>query len=58
MVLPYEHKAMLHELSLEARHEIMEALNIALVVSEKILYNEGFNVGINLGLAGGGGFRR
>ncbi len=55
MILPYEHKAFLHDLLPEVRREIMEALNIALVTSKTILYNEGFNVGINLGLAGGGG---
>lgn len=55
LILPYEHKANLHELSLEARGEIMEVINTALCVSEKALYNEGFNIGINLGSAGGGG---
>ncbi len=55
MVLPYEHKGWLDELSPLVRSEIMEAINNALVVSKKVLYNEGFNVGINLGSAGGGG---
>ena len=55
MVLPYEHKGWLDELSADVRREIMEATNIALVISKKTLYNEGFNVGINLGTAGGGG---
>ena len=55
LILPYEHKANLHELSLEARGEIMEVINTALCISEKALYNEGFNIGINLGSAGGGG---
>ena len=55
MVLPYEHKGWLDELSAEGRGEIMEAINSALIISKDVLYNEGFNVGINLGSAGGGG---
>jgi ATP adenylyltransferase len=55
LILPYEHKANLYDLSQETRAELMETVNTALSISEKTLYNDGFNVGINLGGAGGGG---
>jgi len=55
LILPNEHKANLDELSSAVRAEMMEALNIAISIMGKIMNAEGFNIGINLGVAGGGG---
>lgn len=55
MILPYEHKAELHDLDAQVRTEIMEVLTTVMPVVTKALDTQGFNVGINLGLAGGGG---
>lgn len=55
MVMPIEHKAELHELNQETRAELMEVVNIATKALQKVMNPNGFNVGINLGMAGGGG---
>lgn len=55
MVLPAEHKGTLEALTPEERADIMEATNICVNVLTKELKPEGFNIGINLGKAGGGG---
>lgn len=55
MILPYEHKPDLCDLSSEVRAELMEVTNISVEALKKVLNPGGFNVGINLGLAGGGG---
>jgi ATP adenylyltransferase len=55
MVLPLEHKAELFELSSKVRAELMEATNVATEVLKKTMKPNGFNVGINIGFAGGGG---
>ncbi len=55
MVLPYEHKGELQQLTPHVRSEMMEVVNEAIQVQQKVLNAEGFNVGINLGIAGGGG---
>ncbi len=55
MILPFEHKGDLSELSASVRAEMMEALNICVQVIGKVMNAEGFNIGINLGVAGGGG---
>ncbi len=55
MILPLEHKANLHELSKVVRAEMMEAVSLCTAVMEPALTAEGFNVGVNLGSAGGGG---
>jgi ATP adenylyltransferase len=55
LILPYEHKAELPDLTQEARAEMMEVVALSLPIVGKILQAEGFNVGINLGVAGGGG---
>lgn len=55
MILPNEHKGELHELSASVRAEMMEALNASIGVIDKVVKAKGFNIGINLGVAGGGG---
>jgi len=55
MILPLEHKGDLSDLSSTVRAEMMEALNKSIQVIGKTMNAEGFNVGINLGIAGGGG---
>ncbi|PCI74303.1 HIT family hydrolase [Candidatus Dependentiae bacterium] len=55
MVLPYEHKGELFELTQEVRAVIMEEVNFALEALKKSINPHGFNVGLNLGDAGGGG---
>ncbi len=57
MVLPYEHIADLSQTSPEVRAEMMEATTMATIAIGKATKCEGFNVGINLGSAGGGGLR-
>ena len=55
MILPNEHKADFSDLSSEVRAELMEATNCSIEILKKVLKPGGFNVGVNLGLAGGGG---
>jgi len=55
MVLPLEHKAELHELSPEVRAELMELVNKSIEILKETLNPNGFNIGINIGIAGGGG---
>ncbi len=55
MVLPNEHKADLRDLSKKVRTEIFEVVPAALTALEKVLRAKGFNIGINMGVAGGGG---
>ncbi len=55
MVLPFEHEGDLTKLSTETRTELMEVTSLSLPIIEKALDAQGFNVGINLGAAGGGG---
>lgn len=55
MILPFEHKSSLETLDQETRAEIMEAINHCVKTTEKIMQCLGHNVGINLGIAGGGG---
>jgi len=55
MVLPIEHKAELADLSLQAQHELIEQVNAGVELLKKTMKPEGFNIGLNLGIAGGGG---
>ncbi|MBD3231522.1 HIT domain-containing protein [Candidatus Dependentiae bacterium] len=55
MVLPCEHKAELSDLSSKVRSELINVVNIAIEALKKTMNPDGFNVGINLGMAGGGG---
>lgn len=55
MILPYEHKPELCDLSKDIRSELMELINISIEILKKVLKPHGFNVGINLGIGSGGG---
>lgn len=55
MVLPLEHKSSLEMLGTATRSEMMEAVTHCIVILEKTMNCDGHNVGINLGIAGGGG---
>lgn len=53
LIIPYSHKATLHELSMQERADSIEAVTHATEILTRTLNPEGFNVGINLGLAAG-----
>ena len=55
MVLPNKHLAELKDLDKKTRAEIFDVVTLAESVLEKALNAQGFNVGINTGIAGGGG---
>jgi len=55
MVLPIEHKGTLDDCSQETRSELMEVINTSISILKQELNPQGFNVGLNLGKAGGGG---
>jgi len=57
MVLPYEHKGILHDFTSTVRAALMEATTSSIDIIEETMECEGFNVGINQGIAGGGGIR-
>jgi len=55
MILPYDHKGNLADLTPLIRAEMMEVVSVTERVMTEVLKAEGYNVGINLGIAGGGG---
>ena len=55
MVIPFEHKGDLTEFSKEQRTEMFELVNTSVETIRNVCKPNGFNVGINLGEAGGGG---
>jgi ATP adenylyltransferase len=55
LILPIEHKGELDDLSINTRNELMDIINLSINALTKILKPQGFNVGLNLGIAGGGG---
>jgi len=55
MIIPFEHKAALDQLSAAARGEIMELTTQSITAMQKLLNTEGVNVGLNLGRAAGAG---
>lgn len=55
MILPFEHVGELFQLKSETRNEMMEVVSLSTQVLTDVLRCEGFNIGINLGIAGGGG---
>jgi ATP adenylyltransferase len=55
MIVPFVHVASIEMLSAEVRFEMIEMVNTALGVLRAAYQPEGFNVGINMGAAGGAG---
>ncbi|MBD3273412.1 HIT domain-containing protein [Candidatus Dependentiae bacterium] len=55
LILPLEHKGELEDLSKDVREELMELINNSIEILKKVLKPQGFNVGLNIGSAGGGG---
>ncbi len=55
MVLPIRHIAELELLSREEKIELMDLVDEAIMVLKKVMYPDGFNVGINLGKVAGAG---
>jgi len=57
MIAPYRHVERTYELTDEESREVISLLNRSLMVLEKAMNPEGFNVGFNLGRAAGAGMR-
>lgn len=55
LILPFEHESELEQLSFDIRSELMQTINGTIKILKKIMKPQGFNVGLNLGSAGGGG---
>ncbi len=55
LIVPKQQAAELHELSPEARAELMEATSASIQILQKILKNHGTNMGLNLGDHSSGG---
>ncbi|KKP24161.1 MAG: Histidine triad family protein [candidate division TM6 bacterium GW2011_GWF2_28_16] len=55
LVLPLIHKGELEDLSQETKNELIKVIDISVKNLKKILKPDGFNIGLNLGSAGGGG---
>lgn len=55
MVLPVAHKATLEECTQDERAELMEGVTKSITILQQELNPDGFNIGINIGKAGGGG---
>jgi ATP adenylyltransferase len=55
LIIPHAHVANLHDLTPEARAEIMDATAEAVYILEQALHNDGTNVGLNIGGSSAGG---
>lgn len=55
MVLPLAHQPSLEHLDKHTRADMMEAVTHTITVLNEVMKCDGYNVGINLGIAGGGG---
>jgi ATP adenylyltransferase len=55
MVVPNDHLASLEQLDSETRSEIMELTAQAMVVLRGVYQPQGFNIGVNIGVAAGAG---
>jgi ATP adenylyltransferase len=55
MVVPFAHVSGIDLLTPEVRSEMIEMVNTAIGVLRKVYGPDGFNIGINMGLAGGAG---
>lgn len=55
MVIPFEHKSNLEDLTPETRAEMMELASRCTTILRKVYRTESFNMGINIGEAAGAG---
>lgn len=55
MTVPYAHVSTLEELDAKTRTELMELSVIAMQILRKVYHPHGFNLGMNIGDAGGAG---
>ncbi len=55
LVVPYDHQPTLSDLDAETRAELMELVNEGILVLETIYQPQGYNVGVNIGVAAGAG---
>lgn len=55
MVVPFAHFATLELLDTETRSEMMELCTLAVGVLRQVYHPQGFNIGINIGVAAGAG---
>ncbi|GAB4328107.1 MAG: HIT domain-containing protein [Candidatus Zixiibacteriota bacterium] len=55
MVIPYRHVAMLEDLQVEERNDLMELVSVASRIINEEIKPAGLNIGMNLGRAGGAG---
>ena len=55
MVVPNDHLPSLEQLDAETRAEIMELTAQSMIVLREIYQPQGFNIGINIGVAAGAG---
>jgi ATP adenylyltransferase len=55
MVVPFAHVSSIELLTPEVRFEMIEMVNQAILVLRKIYQPDGFNIGINMGVAAGAG---
>lgn len=55
MVIPYQHTANLTDLAPETQAEMMRLATLATVALKRVMCPDGYNLGMNLGRAGGAG---
>jgi ATP adenylyltransferase len=55
MILPYDHVAMLSEMSAETQYEMMALATYFTELLAQLMSPDGFNIGLNLGQAAGAG---
>lgn len=55
LILPIEHQEQLSQLERDTRTELMELVNHALEVLQEVYQPQGYNVGLNMGIAAGAG---
>lgn len=55
LIVPFDHVKHMHDLSPEARTELMELITKSIDILKEVLNAEGINVGVNLGKAAGAG---
>lgn len=55
LIVPHRHVCSFEELSPEEKMEMMELLDLSIRAMKEVMKPEGFNIGMNIGKAGGAG---